>query len=276
MKYRKQTRKSTIETLEPRLLLSAINEIEPNDRTPQQFSFPEDGIVNLIGTATGRKDKDFFAFTPTVSGPLVINVASQGGAVKLELEEARSSSDLFETEPNDGVNGGTVNVQAGKTYRIRLRSDSKSGNPTYDVTLQFNGSNGGGGGGGGGTGNATVIQEVESNNKQAQANLFAFPAEGEIQLQGTSTSKRDSDFFKFTAAQSGTIAVSVQATGADVQLEVETAASVDVFETEPNDGINSGSFQVQQGVTYFVRLRSRSDASGAYLADLVFTAPLST
>jgi uncharacterized protein YdeI (BOF family) len=114
------------------------------------------------------------------------------------------------------------------------------------------------------------VLESEPNNTQSQADLFTFPDTGTVQLQGTAAGKKDNDFFKFTAAQSGTINVAVAATGASVQLEIETSASVNIFETDPKDGVDSGSFQVQAGVTYLVRLRSKSDASGAYLTDLTF------
>lgn len=259
-----------LETLEPRAMLSAtVADVEPNDRTPQQFAFPEDGLVHIVGTAAGRKDKDFFVFTAPSSGLLDVNVAFPNGTVKLEIETSRSGINVLETEPNDGVNSGSAHLQAGQTYKIRLRSESKSGSPTYDVTLQFNGPTGGGDGGGGG--NGTTVVESEPNNTQSQANTFAFPDTGAVQLQGTSAGKKDNDFFKFTAVESGTINVTVAATGSLVQLEVETSASVNVFETEPKDGVNSGSFQVQAGVTYLVRLRSKSDASGAYLTDLIFT-----
>ena len=258
-----------LETLEPRVMLSAtVADVEPNDRTPQQFAVPEDGLVHIVGTAAGRKDKDFFVFTAPSSGLLDVNVASPNGPVTLEIETSRGGINVLETEPNDGVNSGSAHLQAGQIYKIRLRSESKSGSPTYDVTLQFNGQTGGGGGGGG---NGTTVVESEPNNTQSQANTFAFPDTGAVQLQGTSAGKKDNDFFKFSAEQSGTVTVAVAATGSLVQLEVETSNSINVFETDPKDGVNGGSFQVQAGVKYLVRLRSKSDASGAYLTDLVFT-----
>ncbi len=262
------TRALQLETLEPRVMLSAtVADVEPNDRNPQQFTFPEDGLVHIVGTAAGRKDKDFFVFTAPSSGKLDVSVASQNGAVALEIESSRGGN-LLETEPNDGVNTGSAQLQAGRPYRIRLRSESKSGSPAYDVTLQFDGTINGGGGGGG---TGTAVVESEPNNSPAQADVFTFPETGAIQLQGVAAGKKDNDYFKFTAEQSGAVTVAVAATGSLVQLEVETSNSINVFETEPKDGVNGGTFQVQLGVTYLIRLRSKSDASGAYLTDLVFT-----
>lgn len=263
-----------IETLESRLLLSAtVNEIELNNRTPQLFAVPEDGLVHILGTANGRNDKDFFKFVAPSSGLLAVTVATpQGGLVQAEIETVRSAQ-VLETEPNDGVNEGSVQLEAGQTYIIRLRSKSRTGTPSYDVTLQFDATPGGGGGGGGGGtgGEPRLVQETESNDSKSSADAFTFPETNSAQLQGISASKRDSDYFVFTASATGTIQVSVNATGATVQLEVETAAGVDVFETEPNDGIDSGSFQVQQGVKYYIRLRSKSTESSTYQVDLVLT-----
>lgn len=270
--HARPSRVQHLETLEPRVMLSAtVMDTEPNDRQPQSFSIPDDGLVHIVGTASGRKDRDFYLFTAPSSGTLDASVAAQGGAVKLEIETTRGGRNVLETEPQDGINADSAQLQAGQTYRIRLRSDSKTGTPTYDVTLQFNGTGGGGGGGGGSGQTGGVVVETEANNTPSKANPFAFGNLTAVQLQGTASGKRDSDFFKFTAAESGTINVAVTATGALVQLEIETSSSINVFETDPNDGINSGSFQVQAGVTYIIRLRSKSDANGAYQADLAFT-----
>ena len=265
-----------LETLESRLLLSAtVNDIEPNSRTPQQFAVPEDGLVHILGTANGRNDKDFFRFVAPSSGLLAVTVATpQGGLVQAEIETARSAQ-VLETEPNDGVNEASVQLEAGQTYIIRLRSKSKTGTPSYDVTLQFDATPGGGGGGGGGGGTGgepRLVQETESNDSKSSANAFTFPDTNSVQIQGISASKRDSDYFVFTAAASGTIQASLSASGSIVQLEVETAGGANVFETEPNDGVDSGSFRVQQGVKYYIRLRSKSTVSSTYQVDLVLAA----
>ena len=41
-----------------------------------------------------------------------------------------------------------------------------------------------------------------------------------------------------------------------------------LFETEPNDGLNSGSIQVTSGTTYFLRVRATDNAASPYLVDL--------
>ena len=91
-------------------------------------------------------------------------------------------------------------------------------------------------------------------------------------LLGTSASHDDKDFFTFTAPRGGTLRATVQTTnGRFAQLEVETAAGVEVLETQPNDGIHSASGALQAGVTYFVRLRAPDTAAAGYVVDLNLT-----
>ena len=74
---------------------------------------------------------------------------------------------------------------------------------------------------------------------------------------------------RFTASASGTLTVAVESTaGPAAKLQVEDAAGNKMIETDPIDGVNSGSFQVTAGTTYFIRLRSPNNASAAYLVDL--------
>ncbi len=116
---------------------------------------------------------------------------------------------------------------------------------------------------------ATVtVNEAENNNRKSRANRIHLFAGNPVELNGTSTSDRDKDFFVFTAQASGTVNVNVQSQTGSAKLEVEDALDNDIFETQPNDGINSGSFNVVNGRTYFVRLRSVDSRSSTYLATL--------
>lgn len=114
---------------------------------------------------------------------------------------------------------------------------------------------------------AADVVEIEPNNTASQATRFSMPAGDSVHLKGISQNQDDKDFFAFTAATTGMIAVSVQSNGG-AKLEIETLAGVDVFETEPNDGINRGSFSAQSGTTYLVRLRSPNKAAADYEATL--------
>jgi hypothetical protein len=266
----KSRKRMTVESLERRELLSTlVAETEPNDRksAADEITFDVvDGAADLTGSIAMRRDRDFFAFTAAADGPVGLNLTPSNGFVGKVNVESAAGVELFETEPNDGVNSGFFNVVAGQRIFIRVRGQSGS-TGDYNVHLSLTGDAGGGSGGGGEPGNA--LAESEPNNTKGAADRFDLGSDGTIELEGTSDSSRDKDFFVFTPATTGTLNVAVQSpNGNFAQLEVETNQGVSVFETEPNDGVNSGSFQVVAGTTYFLRLRARGIGPAAYLVDL--------
>ncbi len=117
-------------------------------------------------------------------------------------------------------------------------------------------------------GSTTTVNESENNDQKSRADRFHLFPGTSVELNGTSSSDRDKDFFVFTAQATGNITVNVQSVTGSTSLEVEDVFSVELFETEPNDGINSGSFNVIAGRTYFIRLRSVDDRSSTYRATL--------
>ncbi len=261
----------SVELLEPRALLSTIvAETEPNDRKSEADAITfdaADGAADLTGSVSSRRDRDFFAFTAAADGQVGLNISTNNGFVGKVNVETAAGVELFETEPNDGINSGVFNVVAGQRVFVRVRGQSGS-TGDYTVHLSLTGDTGGGGGGGGGEPGNTLT-ESEPNSIKSAADQFDLGSDGTIQLQGMSESDRDKDFFIFTPATSGTLNVAVQSpNGNFAQLEVETNQSINVFETEPNDGVNSGQFQVTAGTTYFLRMRARGGQPAAYLVDL--------
>jgi hypothetical protein len=116
---------------------------------------------------------------------------------------------------------------------------------------------------------ADTVAEQENNDTQASANSFALPAGAKVDLVGTSENKDDKDFFTFTAPVDGTLHVEVRAANGNfAAVEVESDASVDVLETEPNNGVNRASGTVQAGQRYFIRARSTEDVPAAYVIEL--------
>ncbi len=105
-----------------------------------------------------------------------------------------------------------------------------------------------------------LVKEVEPNDDKAQATAFALHApSGVAQLKGRFKNNDDRDYFTFTATRSGRMTVKVRGLGGTfAKFEIETAASADVFETEPNNGVNQGSFKIQSGVTYIIRIEKNN------------------
>lgn len=100
------------------------------------------------------------------------------------------------------------------------------------------------------------VRDVEPNDTKAQAVAFAFSNKRPVKLRGDFASVNDRDYFTFTAARTETIRLKTQGLGRRfTQIEVENAASQKIFETDPGDGVLNGTFVVQAGVTYTVRVR---------------------
>lgn len=275
--FHKSNRRLSFQNLERREVLSTmILESEPNDRKVQADVVTFDAAdqsAELSGQTATRRDQDYFRFRPTAAGEVRLDVVPTGVAVtKVSVEDA-AGRELFETEPNDGIDGGVFSVNAGTDVFIRVRAQGRAVG-AYSVRLSLSSEvtppPGGGGSGGGGTETPppVLFSEVEGNDSKARANRVSMPETGGLQIQGVSTSSRDRDFFAVKATKSGVLNVSVRSTGDGVaKLEVETAGEIELFETEPNNGVHSGSFTVVAGQTYFFRVRSTSPLLAPYLVD---------
>jgi hypothetical protein len=110
---------------------------------------------------------------------------------------------------------------------------------------------------------AIDVAEIEPNNSESQATSFQFSAAESVVLRGSSSSQNDKDYFAFTANASGPVTVGVNS-NAGAKLEVSTRAGAQLFETEPKDGVNSGTFQTVAGTTYLLRMRSPDKAAATY------------
>ncbi|MCA9213404.1 MAG: hypothetical protein KDB27_10090 [Planctomycetales bacterium] len=250
----------------------AVHEIEPNDRksTANTIELGRDSTVQITGTSVSSDDEDFFTFVATASGVLTGSIVSPNGNVaQLEVEDT-SGRNVLETEPNDGVNAASGVVEEGNSYFARLRS--KNDSPAeYVVTLAIQpGADNSGNNSENPVVQRGIVNEVEPNDKLSQATVFAFDDGGTAQLNGVSEGSADSDYFRFTAQDTGQLTVQVNGASTVAQLQIEDANGHRIFETEPNDGINSGRVGVTAGQTHSIRLRSKNDSAATYLTDLAF------
>lgn len=114
---------------------------------------------------------------------------------------------------------------------------------------------------------AIDVVELEPNNTESQATQFQFSGAETVTLHGNSTSQDDKDYFVFTANASGSVNVAVSS-AAGAKLEVTTRQGAELFETEPKDGLTSGSFQSVAGTTYLLRLRAPDKSPAPYAVTL--------
>lgn len=77
----------------------------------------------LTGTSLNHDDRKFFRFTPSRSGTLRVVVESSNGVfAQVEVENAITSANVLETDPNDGVNTATGPVTGSTPYLLRVRA----------------------------------------------------------------------------------------------------------------------------------------------------------
>ncbi len=283
-----RSRSLSIENLISRQLMAVdIAETEPNnaESLATQFSLPTSDSVILRGNSTSQNDKDYFAFTASVSGSVSVGVNSSGGA-KLEVT-TRAGAQILETEPKDGVNSGTFQAVAGTTYLLRLRAPEKSAAP-YEVTVTAadtsanpGGSPGSGNPGNGNPGNGnpggvpgTNVSESEPNDSVNQATPLSLVVDEPRSLTGAAT-KKDRDFFVVTPSSSGTVSINTGSVGAKVSVENRQGAKL--FESEPNDGVTQGTFSVTQGQSFVLRVRGLNPSPTNYsIAISLSASPAST
>lgn len=84
-------------------------------------------VMSFSGVSLNHDDKKFFNFTPPTSGQLQVQVLSTNGVfAQVEIENAVTSVDVLQTNPNNGTNSGSVNVTAGTPYLLRVRAPQTS------------------------------------------------------------------------------------------------------------------------------------------------------
>lgn len=264
-------RQLKFERLDARALMAVdVLEVEPNNSELQStvFEWTGESTVRLLGTAAGKDDKDYFAFTATADARVNVGVTSAAGA-KLEVN-SRSGTQVFESEPNDGLNAGSWQASAGETYLLRIRANDR-GPAEYAVELTTGqgGNSGGSTGGSSGSGSGSNIvngNEVEPNNKPELATSAVLSASAPVTLTGAA-SKRDRDFFRVQTDSSGVVTVDTGNSG--IKVSIETQSGQKLFESEPQDGVTRASFDVTAGAVFFVRARGTGSEVSQYA--LTFT-----
>lgn len=268
-----RARRLSFQNLERREVMSTmVLESEPNNRKSQSDVVQLDSVdqsAQVQGNIASRRDEDFFRYRPATSGRLALSLTdSPTLAAKISVEDVTGRK-LFESEPKNGVTSGDFELVANREIFIRIRGQNRS-TGEYSISLTLNAPPASPSDGSTPLAPASsIVNEVESNDSKARANRVALESVGTTQIQGTSQSSNDKDFYAVTPTTSGILRVQVTSTGAGVaKLTVENAAGRKYFETEPNDGVDGGSFAVTAGTTYYFRLRSADPQIAPYLVDL--------
>ena len=113
---------------------------------------------------------------------------------------------------------------------------------------------------------------VTAGAAKASVGAIRFAADGSATIVGTSGRRGDKQYFAFTAAASGALAMSVakDASGRYAELEIEdAAASRSLLELRPrSESTNSGKVSVVKGRRYVLELRSQDMDPVAFVSRL--------
>ena len=111
---------------------------------------------------------------------------------------------------------------------------------------------------------------VTAGASKSSVGTIRFAADGSATIVGTSGRRSDKQYFAFTAAASGALAVSVakDASGRYAELEIEDAtASRSLLELRPrSDATNSGRISVTKGRRYVFEFRSQNMDAVAFVS----------
>lgn len=106
--------------------------------TATPLTTPIGQTTTFSGTSLSHDDRKFFTFTPPQSGMLQVEVLSSNGTfAQVEIENALTSIDILETDPNDGINSSSATVTGGVPYLLRVRAPQNSP-AAFTVRLTLN------------------------------------------------------------------------------------------------------------------------------------------
>lgn len=100
--------------------------------------FGQDGTAQITGVSSSHRDRQFFSFTASSSGSLTVTLLPDvnNRSAELEIEDSVGEETLLELEPHDNhSNAGQIDLIAGRTYFLRLRSPDLSA-VGFTVNLQ--------------------------------------------------------------------------------------------------------------------------------------------
>lgn len=118
---------------------------------------------------------------------------------------------------------------------------------------------------------SATVHEVEPNNEQDTATRFNLDAaDHAAELVGEISNVEDEDFFRFTPGAGSMHLDASSPNGLSVKVAVEDELGNKLFETEPNDGVLSGDFEIAAGRTVNIRVEGKND-TGSYTIRLNHT-----
>lgn len=206
-----QRQSLTLETLELRVLLSTLIDIDPSSNLKRATSIDlgqEDSIV-IESTIESSRDKDAYSFIARETGLMTItmeSIAAEGQANWLDPVISIYDSRRHKITANDDAYPGTLNaaaefyVEAGQLYYI-LADGLRTSWGDYSLTLTSPQQQ------------SPAFESVDypDSIRTALDITSNFTQEGSLIISGGISSTRDADYFTCTLAQAGEYTISLTA-----------------------------------------------------------------
>jgi len=238
------TQYHSFEALESRLLLNA-----------QVASWLQDSAQNVNVEPLASIDvpgsildgKDVFSFTASATGKMVIDMLAAGSGLDSYLtiysakgKKIKANNNAYKGTLNSSI---TLNVKAGQTYYIVAEGKGGTGG---DYTLHM-----------------TSRPKDDAGNTTLDAKKLKLTSSA-LSKSAAINYAGDVDVFSFTAKTTGSVTLSVVATGKNNPIDVKLT----VLDAAGNVLVESGeppvTFNVQAGTVYYVQVESTNDATGKY------------
>lgn len=220
-----------------------IDTYEPNNATYQAYTVtPGSGYVSYISQST---DRDYYQFTPTVSATIKITLSVPSDK-DYNLQVLDASGRLLK-----GSYGGTgltetvlTGVSANQTYRIYVYGNGgQYGTSPYTLTL-----------------GALYPDAMEPNDSLS----LGYPVTTASSFTGYISQTGDPDYYKFTAATSGIVNVTMSVpSDKDYDIKALTSGGSTISGSyRGTGGYESFQFSVTANQTYYIYVWGFGGASG--------------
>lgn len=234
------------------------------------------GVGNGAGVLVPTGDSDLFRFTALLTGTATVRVSTPGSNLQPRVALFNAATQqLVALDGNGDSATAVINVGASQLFYILVTAVGTPSGPasavgTYSVSVTNVAAGGGGGGGGGaddfpnaGEWNDAAVIALDSQTGRGSVN-------GNVNFAG------DTDLFRFTALNSGTVDILMSIpTGGLVDGTLELYAANQTLILSDSQGIAGSTaairFTATANESYFLLMRPSGPATGSYAIRLAAT-----
>jgi hypothetical protein len=226
--------------------LSAGDRFEPNDARDLAANLGVLGDrTELDLTIHANDNDDWYRFDAAASGTATVDLSFVLAQGDVDVRIYDSTDELLDSsETNGSFEHTSFEVTAGDTYYIYVLGHDSATNPDYDLVIDAPG-----------TAVGFSLDALEPNNSFSSPKdlgTLGYRAELDLSIHQAS----NDDYYRFTAAASGTATVDVafQHSQGDIDLSVFSSSGTELDLSESIENSEQVSFDVTAGQTYIVRV----------------------